>query len=132
MAMTDGRDLVWQQGYDRVDLTGYSRLELWTAPYTTDASTLVPRRVAVLDQGFLQSSADLFGGYAVVPSTRTRVVVYPLDGTPPRAVDAPAGFEWGDVVFSGPEEVALLLVQPAPRMPIEVRFYRYDSLPLAE
>jgi hypothetical protein len=131
MLRTDGRTLAWQQGYERVDITGYSRLELWASPYATDALELLPRRIAVLEHDSL-TNFDMYGNHAVAASTRTRAVVYPLDGGPPRVIAAPAGHEWGDIVFAGPEEVAMLLRQAAPALPVEVRFYRYDSLPLAE
>ena len=41
---SDGHDFAWVQGYDYGD-AGYARLELWTAPYTSDKSALVPRQV---------------------------------------------------------------------------------------
>jgi hypothetical protein len=42
---TDGHDFAWVQGYDYGD-AGYSRMELWTAPYTNDKSALAPRKVS--------------------------------------------------------------------------------------
>lgn len=41
---SDGRDMAWLQGYGYTG-SEYTRMELWTAPYATSASTIVARRV---------------------------------------------------------------------------------------
>lgn len=126
--VTDGRNLVWEQGYDQLAITTFTRLELWTAPYTTDPAALMPRRLAVLEHNGV-TDAHFSGDHVVIASARARVLAYPLDGGSRRAITAPDGFEWGDILFAGPEEVAIVLMQG---MAVEVRFYRYDSLPLAD
>ncbi len=47
---SDGHDFAWVQGYDYGD-TGYSHMELWTAPYTNDKTALVPRKVSDFSGG---------------------------------------------------------------------------------
>jgi len=42
---TDGVDIAWVQGYGWNGVTGFDRMELWTAPYVREAADLTPRRV---------------------------------------------------------------------------------------
>lgn len=45
----DGESFAWLQCYDRASDGSYGRVELWTAPYTNDPATLVPRLVREME-----------------------------------------------------------------------------------
>ncbi len=132
---TDGANLVWRQGYERTGATQYTRVEIWTAPYTTDGAALVGRRVG--DAGFAAAHHDVdFYGNAVVDLAPTfvgdfsRYVVHFLDGSPSRVITAPPD-RIMEVLYAGPDEVGMLVEYLNARVET-VRFFRYDALPLAE
>jgi hypothetical protein len=127
---TDGANLVWRQGYDRIDVTQYGRVEIWTAPYTTDVTALAPRRVADAGLAGVHAGHDFYGNAIVDPDPSFEYVVRFLDGRPARRIRNPPERSLG-ILFAGPEEVALLMYRVVPRVET-VRFYRYDALSLAE
>jgi hypothetical protein len=63
---SDGKDMVWERGTDRADPTqSFRAVTLYTAPYTTEPSRLVPRRLRSELPGSLALSPFVVGcGYA--------------------------------------------------------------------
>lgn len=54
---TDGRVMAWLQGYDYDwDTLQFARLELWTAPFATRASDVLPRRVLGSFRGLIPTT----------------------------------------------------------------------------
>ena len=126
---TDGRTLVWYQGWTQRDILKYERLELWAAPYTTSAAELRPRRVAEADGLFMHTNLRVGFGYAVaLAGDGERAVVYDLESGAKAELLSPPGTGWV-TTFVGPEEVALAIeVDGVPYPARTVRYYRLDSL----
>ena len=103
---TDGRTLVWYQGWTQRDILKYERLELWAAPYTTSAAELRPRRVVEVQGSVMHTALRVGFGYAVaLAGEGERAVVYDLESGATAELLSPPGTEWR-TTFVGPEEVA--------------------------
>lgn len=132
---TDGTNMVWQQGYGRLDAISYDHVEIWTAPYTTERASVVPRRLAASGRANLHDQFDAYGVAVVdlvstgTPPTDEHYQVVFLDGSPTRTLAMPPGRLMAPL-FAGPEEVAMLVYSMGAAVEA-VRFYRYDEIPLA-
>jgi len=96
--VTDGHDMVWYAAYYAPNGYDYERMELWTASYTTDPATLVPRKVADIDPPVYRSG-EVGDGYFVFERRigegqpiRYEVVVYRLADGKRTSVRYPDGF----------------------------------------
>lgn len=108
---TDGVDMAWLQAYYKPNGYDYERIELWTAPYTTDPSTLVPRRVADL-QRTTPLSAVVGGGYWAYERLlsddprRSQTVLYRLSDGKTSTLDYPEGYAVSAIYVAAHEILA--------------------------
>jgi hypothetical protein len=128
---SDGVDLVWMNGIDRIDGARYERMELWTSPHCTAVGCVVPRFVRAVDSNAHAYVRVGYGwtGYVVV---QPRVDFVDLaDGTL-RTIELSAGRRWlRTPVYIGPDEVAVApSIDRFPSSPAEAEtlmFIRRDS-----
>ncbi len=129
---SDGVDLVWAQMFNLVAPYEYDRVELWTAPFTTDPSALAPRRVAPLPVPLVAEQLYSGHGHALLAESLDRLSVYSLESGRIGVIRAPEGTEWRGtfVSYLGPEEAAVAPVIPGlvVQSPT-IWFVRYDALP---
>jgi hypothetical protein len=106
---TDGTSLYWLQGYGQTSLHDFERIEIWTAPYTTNPAALAPSRMATT--AVTSMSDAFFAGYgrSAIVETATRVRIYRRADSLSAVLDAPEGTELlrGSVLWLGPEEIAV-------------------------
>jgi hypothetical protein len=94
---TDGDDLAWLQGYGwDDDAMTYSRTEVWTAPYTPEPDTLVPRRVRA-DYPVLSRRGVVGGGRWVAIDGENALGLVDLSDGRVTRIELPA-----DMFFSDP------------------------------
>ena len=107
---SDGHDFVWVQGYGPT-ADGYARRELWTAPYTPDAGSLLPRVLSADYRG--SNSGTLNAGlFATLGPDRT-ALIYALDDGSVRQWDNADRFAvYDEALWVDSEEVAYS-AQPA-------------------
>ena len=113
---TDGRDLVWLRGLGRTDPWGpYASLAIYTAPYTTNPSSVVPRRLRS-EVGSTGARPFVVGcGYALRNTDNDIRLVRLSDGTSwsfPRGGN-PGSLQWSDGVGVTCNEVILVAYVPA-------------------
>ena len=98
---------MWLQGYDRdTSLGGWARLELWAAPYTTDAVALTPRLVRALPAGW--GSAPLVLGDGIVATRQADTVeIFDLADGRRRRFRVPDGFGFDAVLHVSPDRIWL-------------------------
>lgn len=86
---TDGRTMVWYQGYDfDWDTRRFGRLELWTAPLVTRAEDVVPRLV----RSFPAHYTAVFGGRWLAALIESRdMMVWDVEDGSARMWDPPDG-----------------------------------------
>jgi hypothetical protein len=104
---TDGRTMVWYQGYDYdPDTLRFGRLELWTAPLVARAEDLEARRVPARLRGRIPFSVGR-NWIALVGEDRTLDVFDSTDGTR-RNWDPPDGGNLRDTPLYTTEEEILV------------------------
>lgn len=109
---TDGTTLAWLQlsQPSTVDPSGYDHVELWTAPYTTSAAALAPKKLTTIPgPGWEAVTLMAHAGYAAYYANDVRV--YRLsDGAYYTAPPPPiAGLTYGDVLWVDDTEVVVQL-----------------------
>ncbi len=127
---SDGTDMAWLR-YTLLD--GGYQAALWTAPHTTDRSSVHERLVAQVppDTTAVQVDVRVGFGYAAVLERVNVLGVYRLSDGARAEIDAPAGENWtGFVQYIGPEEIAATSGVPdvSPPTSSALMFIRLDSL----
>lgn len=108
---TDGVDMAWLQAYYAPNGYDYERIEVWSAPYTTDPSTLAPRKIADLPMT-TPFSAVVGGGYWAYERRisdnpkRYQMVVYRLSDGKIGTLNYPEGFEVHPIYVAAHELLA--------------------------
>lgn len=131
---TDGVDMVWAQLYDREVPGRYGRTEIWTAPFTTDPSTLSPRQVVVLPDTTDNAGNLTFGhGHVFSELDAYSIDVYTLAGSLLGTIYPPtnASLRGESVIFAAPGEfgyVPTWSVRPWVGQHQPLRIQRYDGL----
>lgn len=108
----DAAHVVWLQGYDRdTSLGGWARLELWAAPYTTDAAALAPRLVRALPAGWgtarLVLGDGIVGQRHVEADSTTTVEMFDLADGRRRRFRVPDDVVFDDVLHVSAQRVWL-------------------------
>jgi hypothetical protein len=131
---TDGTSLYWLQGYGQTGPNDFERIEIWSAPYTTDPSALVPRRVAVTPLTAMSNTLHAGHEYAAIGQPESRLQLYRVADGAEATIDPPPGtiLAQGGVLWLGPEEIAIAY---GPRAALDGLRYtthvwriRYDAL----
>jgi hypothetical protein len=128
---SDGVDMAWYQGYERgIDFLDFGRVELWSAPFTTDPAELRPRRVTVRTRPVIGSDNMVGSSYvALLAEVEGNVVVRLRDGVR-WTVTPPPDRQFGRFGYLGEEEFAIAVVRPPMSSDLEtIQLIRYDALP---
>jgi len=118
--LTDGTDMAWIQGRDRVAAGDFGHLELWTSPHASRAEDVTPRYVASLDFRDPYPEASIGSGYVsiveYVPSRGNSVLsVYRLSDGARAEIAPPEGRGyWHAAAYITDEEVAVAFSRGGP------------------
>jgi hypothetical protein len=128
---SDGVDMAWYQGYERgIDFLDFGRVELWTAPFTTNPAELRPRRVTVRSRPVIGSDNIVGSGYAALLAEAEGDVVVRLRDGVRWTVTPPPDRQFGRFGYLGEEEFAVGVVRPPMSSDLEtIQLIRYDALP---
>ena len=133
--LTDGTDMAWIQGRDRVAAGDFGHLELWTSPHASGADDVEPRFVADLDFRDPYPEASIGSGYVTileyVPRLGNSVLaVYRLsDGARAAIVPPEARGYWHAAAYVTDTEIAVGISRGGPPPQDEaILFVEIDSL----
>jgi len=133
--LTDGTDMAWIQGRDRVAAGDFGRLELWTSPHASRAEDVEPRFVADLDFRDPYPEAAIGAGYVsirewIAADMVTVVALYRLSDGARAEIRPPVGqTTWRAAAYITETEVAVAFSRGGPPPQDEaIMFVDIDSL----
>jgi hypothetical protein len=128
MLETDGRDMVWMQGYEREGLLEFGRIEIWTSPFALDSSDLRPRYVAQKTRPV--QDAFISAGYGFVGMTgEAGAEIYRLSDGMLWTASPPPDRTFGPIYYTGEDEFAIGVPRPMSTQTETIQYIRYDALP---